>query len=233
MSYYLAKQDYLTHHGILGQKWGIRRYQNPDGTYTEAGRRRRAKEYLLSSSKKQKDWRNVNDIRERVLTDDQKKKLNKLAYEYATEVRSAKYDTYLKEKYANKKSAWYNEASDKELAEIFRSEKAIEDKKQKLDDYSFSIVKDFLSDHGKKNIYEIHNPIVNLTEQLSNQSVFYEGDRDYYRKRSAEANLKKAKELHKEALRLKDIDPKITKLEVDLAQMEYDEVLEYLKKKYD
>lgn len=31
---------FLAHHGIKGQKWGIRRYQNPDGSYTEAGRRR-------------------------------------------------------------------------------------------------------------------------------------------------------------------------------------------------
>lgn len=30
----------LYHHGIQGQKWGIRRYQNEDGSYTEAGRRR-------------------------------------------------------------------------------------------------------------------------------------------------------------------------------------------------
>ena len=29
----------LYHHGILGMHWGIRRYQNPDGTLTEAGRR--------------------------------------------------------------------------------------------------------------------------------------------------------------------------------------------------
>lgn len=32
--------DYLSHHGILGQKWGIRRFQNKDGSLTEAGKKR-------------------------------------------------------------------------------------------------------------------------------------------------------------------------------------------------
>lgn len=32
--------NYLMHHGILGMKWGVRRYQNPDGSFTAAGRAR-------------------------------------------------------------------------------------------------------------------------------------------------------------------------------------------------
>lgn len=32
--------EFLEHHGIKGQKWGIRRFQNPDGSLTNAGRKR-------------------------------------------------------------------------------------------------------------------------------------------------------------------------------------------------
>lgn len=31
--------DYLAHHGIKGQKWGVRRYQNSDGSLTDAGKK--------------------------------------------------------------------------------------------------------------------------------------------------------------------------------------------------
>lgn len=32
--------SYLAHHGIKGQKWGVRRYQNPDGSLTPEGIKR-------------------------------------------------------------------------------------------------------------------------------------------------------------------------------------------------
>lgn len=32
------EKTYLAHYGVLGQKWGVRRYQNPDGTLTSEGR---------------------------------------------------------------------------------------------------------------------------------------------------------------------------------------------------
>lgn len=42
----------LAHHGIRGMKWGVRRYQNPDGSLTASGRRR--------LEKKDVKWANKN-----------------------------------------------------------------------------------------------------------------------------------------------------------------------------
>ena len=39
-SYFFPNSNELYHWGIKGQKWGIRRYQNPDGTLTKEGKAR-------------------------------------------------------------------------------------------------------------------------------------------------------------------------------------------------
>ena len=36
----LINKPDLMHYGILGMKWGVRRYQNPDGTLTDLGKKR-------------------------------------------------------------------------------------------------------------------------------------------------------------------------------------------------
>lgn len=58
---YATTSDELYHHGIKGMRWGIRRFQNENGSLTNAGRKRysvdidKAKERVASAKKQKKD----------------------------------------------------------------------------------------------------------------------------------------------------------------------------------
>lgn len=45
MDYVITSNGELYHYGIKGQKWGVRRYQNKDGSLTPAGKKRAKREY--------------------------------------------------------------------------------------------------------------------------------------------------------------------------------------------
>ena len=50
MIWWEPSNNYLEHHGILGMKWGVRRYQNPDGSLTPEGRARYSSLYKSSGA---------------------------------------------------------------------------------------------------------------------------------------------------------------------------------------
>lgn len=52
----------LFHYGILGMHWGVRRYQNKDGTLTEAGKKRLERDTLRNAQKKPKDRADEADL---------------------------------------------------------------------------------------------------------------------------------------------------------------------------
>ena len=64
----------LYHHGIKGMHWGVRRFQNPDGTLTAAGKRREQANNDRAARKeatKQRDWnaKNASQLSDKELTD--------------------------------------------------------------------------------------------------------------------------------------------------------------------
>ena len=80
--------SYISHHGIKGQKWGVRRFQNPDGTRTSLGKKReREKEKekeidhdeLIRSTDAKILYDNRNKLSDRELQD----RLNRLRNEEA------------------------------------------------------------------------------------------------------------------------------------------------------
>ena len=122
----------LCHYGIKGQKWGVRRYQNPDGTLTAKGKARKIKSlykekganrtmarrhaYYIAEEDRRVD--KVNAAIERLSKDEYgPKQTKKLAKDYSTAINGTKkLSAYAKARALNEMDYYYS--TDKRIKKL-------------------------------------------------------------------------------------------------------------------
>ena len=67
---YTVKNE-LYHYGVTGMKWGVRRYQNADGTLTTAGKKRYSKDAYEAKKIKKKKTSQMSNEELRILNNRQ------------------------------------------------------------------------------------------------------------------------------------------------------------------
>ena len=89
---YIIKDGELYHHGILGMKWGVRRYQNKDGSLTQAGKKRISRKQKKALEKARKTRReNLEKAKKAKQEQEDFEKNKKKAIESGTATEVMKY----------------------------------------------------------------------------------------------------------------------------------------------
>lgn len=141
--------DYLEHHGVKGMKWGVRRYQNEDGSLTPEGLRRREKilsnPELLRKNVNKKMWdftpEEINRAAERYTAVSNLKKAKALDKISKDEVKAAKKAEKKKEKAMSTKKVKF---SKKQQLILNGDLKTLEKNLDKFSPEQLSTVKDII-----------------------------------------------------------------------------------------
>ena len=199
----------LYHHGVEGQKWGVRRYQNEDGSLTEAGRKRYGYSDLEKAARSRTDFGasyrtdRAADKRGRMAYKDSKyrdgsdKKRN--MYERAAEGNRARKETYEEaskemEAQGRMKTAIKMQAVANNNAQIAKQNQQIAKGKNAISRYwnaltSEGITKAY-SATGRE--YMVNSEYIKNTFTMGLYTVI--ADRSYEKKHSAEERLAKLRD---------------------------------------
>ena len=161
---YVPESGELAHHGILGQKWGVRRYQNPDGSLTPAGMKRRAQQIDKDNAKFLKKY-----------GDTISKKVEKAVEPYMKIYAERELNTSLRKLKKNgRDSRNYINAYNKRLAQLMNT--AVGDLRNPKTDY----VVQFIAKRGE---YGVHTALAHPDADMSKyKSGVYANGRIAYRK---------------------------------------------------
>ena len=152
--------DYMYHHGVKGMKWGVRRYQNADGSLTAAGKKRSQKQ-LAKSLKKAKNQEEVNEIlvsnkhfqnAKKSLSPTKKKAHD--ATEALNEQFDKEYASNMKRAYKETDKVW--DRISKEYPSFYHPEIPKEDNKR-YHDYAEAVADSYSSSKKLKKLEKIEN----------------------------------------------------------------------------
>ena len=137
-------RDYLEHHGIPGMKWGVRRYQNEDGSLTDKGKKRYAgqKAFELNKADQERAVAAFNAENTKKFVEWKKKAINDLSSKKAKaeairddanssarkKARQEKRITKL-----DKRQARINDALNRDLSTIDQNNKRVKEMEKTID----------------------------------------------------------------------------------------------------
>lgn len=171
---YMSSYDELYHHGIKGMRWGVRRFQNEDGTLTAQGRQR-YKDYRSDQSTRRSLTRHVAADKKNLK--DRGEAMNEVTKNYndaQEQMRKASSKVFISRKKrqelvdeANENLTKAGEELEKRRADLNRAERIYNKDAEAL----FKHVDDMTKKYGSENVKSLDTKKVKLGEYYSIDAI--------------------------------------------------------------